>query len=326
LILVVSTYIIIARHFKIVDQPNSRSSHSKVTIRGGGIIFPIGALIWFFLSGFQYPMFFLGLIIISIISFWDDIKQQSTLKRLIFQSVAVILLFSDIGFQNYSWWIWILVFILSIGIINAYNFMDGINGITGAYSLSVIAGLCIINTFQQNFIDSEFIYIISISVTIFCFLNFRKRAICFGGDVGSVSIAFIIVFLMFKLINQTANPLYLLLLSVYGIDSILTILVRLWNNENIFEAHRKHLYQLMANELKIQHIIVASIYSILQILICLLIFNVINANFNSYVNLIIGLSVFISLILIYTILRNKINEMQLNNKEKLLFKKINIIS
>lgn len=304
--LVIFFYIKISTYFNIVDQPNSRSSHIEVTVRGGGIIFPIGALIWFLLSDFQYPFFFLGLTIISLISFWDDIKQLSFQTRLVFQFGAILLLFSEVGFLQYPWWIWILFFMVATAIINAFNFMDGINGITGAYSLSVLTGLWLINVYKQNFIENEFLYFIAISLVVFCFFNFRNKAICFAGDVGSISIAFILIFLISKLVIQTGNLLFLLLISVYGIDSMLTIVNRIWNNENIFVPHRKHLYQLMANELRIPHIIVASIYSILQLTIIFVICLVLNDRSSNLKIWITGIIILIFLVLIFTIARNKI--------------------
>ena len=299
-------YIQIARLLDIVDHPNSRSSHNNTTIRGGGIIFPIGALIWFFLSKFQFPLFFTGLSIISIISFWDDIKQLSSKTRLVFQFVAILLLFFELGFQHLSWLNWILALIITLGIINAFNFMDGINGITGGYSLSVLIGLIIVNTYQEKFIDEGFLFIVSVAILVFCFFNFRKKAVCFAGDVGSISIAFIIIFLLAKLIIQTNNLIYLFFLSVYGIDSILTIIYRLWKMENIFEAHRKHLYQLLANELKIPHLMVASIYAFVQLIISVLIVILIKTN-ESITSWVVGLITVFILLSIFIFLRFKIN-------------------
>jgi len=317
----ISIYIQIAKYLHIIDQPNTRSSHSRITIRGGGIIFPISALIWFFLSGFQYPMFFSGLIIISTISFWDDISQLSSRLRLVFQFVAISFLFFDLGYYQYSWWIWSIVFIAAIGIINAFNFMDGINGLTGAYSLSVLLGLWMINTYQYQFVDNDLMYSISISIVVFLLFNFRSKAICFAGDVGAISIAFILIFLIAKLIILSSNPLYLLLLSLYGIDSLSTILYRLWNRENIFEAHRKHLYQLLANELHFPHIIVASIYALFQLLISLLIYFAITNDSSTFVLWGIGLITPLILAVIYSAVRLKISKMKVNNETELLFRK-----
>ena len=122
---------------------------------------------------------------------------------------------------------------------------------------------------NHPFVEADFIYTVICSVMVFCFFNFRKKAKCFAGDVGSVSIAFIILFLIGKLIIQTGDFSWIVLLSVYGVDSVLTIIHRLILHENIGLPHRKHLYQIMANELKIPHVVVSAIYMALQLLIAI---------------------------------------------------------
>lgn len=143
--------------------------------------------------------------------------------------------------------------------------MDGINGITGGYSLVLLGVFCYVNEYIISFVDSRMIGTMIIAVLIFCFFNFRKRAKCFAGDVGSVSIAFIILFLLGKLILATGDFSWLILLAVYGADTILTIVHRIMLHENIGLPHRKHLYQLMANELGISHIGVAALYMVVQL-------------------------------------------------------------
>ena len=145
--------------------------------------------------------------------------------------------------------------------------MDGINGITGGYSLVILAALAYINKEVVTFVEADFIYTVICSVLVFCFFNFRKRAKCFAGDVGSVSIAFILLFLIGRLIIETEDFSWIVLLSVYGVDSVLTIIHRLMLHENIGLPHRKHLYQIMANELKIPHVIVSLAYMTIQTLI-----------------------------------------------------------
>ena len=164
--------------------------------------------------------------------------------------------------------------IVCTGIINAYNFMDGINGITGGYSLVILAALAYINKEVVTFVEADFIYTVICSVLVFCFFNFRKKAKCFAGDVGSVSIAFILLFLIGRLIIETEDFSWIVLLSVYGVDSVLTIIHRLMLHENIGLPHRKHLYQIMANELKIPHVMVSSIYMAVQAIIIVGIYNV----------------------------------------------------
>lgn len=261
-------YFRIADHFNIIDKPNLRSSHTRITLRGGGIIFYIGALAYFISSGFVYPWFFLGLTLISLISFVDDVHSVTQRTRLIVHFVSMALMFYQWGlFTEQAWWLSIIALIVCTGIINAYNFMDGINGITGGYSLSILLVLAYINENITPFVDIEMIRIAIIAVLIFCFFNFRKKAKCFAGDVGAVSIAFIILFLMGRLMLQTQDFSWIILLVVYGVDSVLTIIHRIMLHENIGLPHRKHAYQLMANELKMPHVVVSSIYMVLQFVI-----------------------------------------------------------
>ena len=228
-------YFKVADKYNIIDKPNERSSHTRITLRGGGVIFYFGALVYFLTSGFHFS--------------------------------AMALMFYQWGLFSLSWWWIIIALIICTGIINAYNFMDGINGITGGYSLVVLLSLAYINEEVTPFVEQDLIYTVIMSVLVFCFFNFRKKARCFAGDVGSVSIAFILLFLLGKLIIQTGDFSWIILLSVYGVDSVLTIFHRLMLHENIGLPHRKHLYQLMANELRIPHVVVSVIYMVLQFLI-----------------------------------------------------------
>jgi len=260
-------YFKFANRFNIIDKPNERSSHSSITLRGGGIIFVFGYLLYFVIAGFPYPWLTTGLVFIALISFADDISHRDFKLRLLVHFTALALMFYQLGLFSLPWYFTILAFILATGILNAYNFMDGINGITGFYSFVVFASLWYINTFVQSFIDNELIYILLLSLLVFNFFNFRKKAKCFAGDVGAISMAFVIVFLLGKLIITSGNFNYIILLAVYGVDSILTIVHRLILKENIFEAHRKHAFQLMANELKMPHLLVSFIYGILQLIV-----------------------------------------------------------
>lgn len=267
LLLAEFVYFWIADKFNIIDKPNQRSSHKQVVLRGGGIIFLIGAWIWSVFFGFQYPCFLAGLTLVALVSFIDDIRSLPDSLRLVVQFVAMFLMFYQFGIFNWqSWWIIIMALVVCVGISNAYNFMDGINGITGGYSLSVLVPLIYLNN-KTPFIDPSFLIVIVLSLFVFCFFNFRKRAKCFAGDVGSLSIAFIIVFALGKLILQTGDFTYIVFLSLYGVDAVLTICHRILLHENLGQAHRKHAYQLMANELHIPHVVVSSFYMILQLLV-----------------------------------------------------------
>ena len=262
-------YFRVADKFNIIDKPNERSSHSRITLRGGGIIFYFGALAYFLSNHWEYPWFMLALTLITFISFVDDVRSTSQGLRLVFHFTAMALMFYQWGLFSLSWWWIIIALIICTGIINAYNFMDGINGITGGYSLVILGALAYINSEITTFVEPALINTVLCAVLVFCFFNFRKKAKCFAGDVGSVSIAFILLFLIGKLIIKTEDFSWIILLSVYGVDSVLTIIHRLMLHENIGLPHRKHMYQLMANELKITHVGVSFIYMGAQALVIL---------------------------------------------------------
>lgn len=260
-------YFRIADHFNIIDKPNERSSHTSVTLRGGGILFWVGVLFYFLMSGWHYPWFFAGLTLVAAISFADDVKLQSPIVRLVLQFIGLLLMSIQWQLFDFSWIIVVLVIVVSVGVLNAFNFMDGINGITGGYSLAVLASLWYVNNYVTAFVDNNLIYLVFLALLVFNFFNFRIKAKCFAGDVGAVSIAFILIFILGMLIIKTGDLSYIAFLLVYGVDSVLTIVHRILLKENITEPHRMHLYQLLSNELKVPQLLVSTIYAVLQLLI-----------------------------------------------------------
>ncbi len=267
-------YFRIADRFNIIDKPNERSSHSNITLRGGGIIFYLSALLFFLLNGFPFPWFFLGLTLMTLISFLDDIFTLSNKIRLIIHFGSVLLMSYELQIFSYPWYYLIICFIIIVGVINAYNFMDGINGITVSYSLSILVLLLWVNS-KISYINGDFIIYVILGVLVFGIFNFRMKAKSFAGDVGSVSIAYIILFFLGMLIVTTGEWIYILFLSIYGIDAVWTIINRILKRENIFKAHRSHLYQYLANEAKVNKLIVSASYGILQFLVGISVINVI---------------------------------------------------
>lgn len=265
LILLELAYFRVAERFNIIDKPNLRSSHTSVVLRGGGIIFLLGVWLYAAFFGMSYPWFMLGVSLVGIVSFVDDIHSLPDSLRLVAQFAAMFLMFYQFNILNWhDWWMVVVALVVCVGIINAYNFMDGINGITGAYSLAVLLPLIYLNA-GLDFIDADFLYVVGLSLLVFGFFNFRRKAKCFAGDVGSISIAFILLFALGRLILLTGDLSYLAFLAVYGADTVLTICHRIRLHENLGEAHRKHAYQLMANELKMPHVLVSTIYMLLQL-------------------------------------------------------------
>lgn len=258
-------YFKIADRFNIIDRPNMRSSHTSITLRGGGVVFLFGAWVYAAFFGVTYPWFLIGLTLVGVVSFVDDVHSLPDSARLVVQFAAMFLMFYQFGILNWNdWWIVCIALIVCVGITNAYNFMDGINGITGAYSLAVMLPLIYLNE-SVGFIAMPFLLVITLSILVFLFFNFRKKAKCFAGDVGSISMAFIVVFALGLLILQTRDFSYIVFLAVYGVDAVLTIVHRIMLHENLGEAHRKHAYQLMANELKLSHLKVSAGYMIVQL-------------------------------------------------------------
>ena len=262
-------YFRLAGRFGIIDVPNGRSSHEEVTLRGGGVVFYVAAIAYFLVIGFYYPWTMLGLTIVAAVSFADDIRSLPDSVRLAAQFVGVLLaLYEFGGMYTFGWWWLIPALIVGVGVLNAFNFMDGINGLTGGYSLVVLSALLYVNNYVEKFVDNRLLAVMLCACLVFCFFNFRTKATCFAGDVGAVSIAFMIVSLMAKLMMRSGSIGWIAFLAVYGVDVVLTIGHRIMLRENLGQAHRKHMYQIMANELKIPHTDVATIYMAVQALVC----------------------------------------------------------
>ena len=261
-------YFRIADRFNIIDKPNERSSHNYITIRGGGVIWWVAALLYLLFNlSVTAGWFLAGITLIAGVSFVDDVKGLGQKVRLLFHLLAMSCAFYLAGvFGNYPWWAIVIGYVVFVGIVNAYNFMDGVNGITGLYSIAVLGSLQYVNLSYGNFVPPDLIWYPMIASLVFLFFNFRKRARCFAGDVGSVTIAFWIVTLLLILIIKTENLIWIGFLMVYGVDAVMTILHRIYMKQNIMEAHRLHFYQILANEKKIPHRLVSLIYFTVQLL------------------------------------------------------------
>lgn len=305
-------YFKVANRYNIIDKPNLRSSHTEITLRGGGIIFWFSALLYFIKHYESNYFFFTGITLVSLVSFWDDIQSLSNKIRITVHFLSVTLIFYDLGlFDLVPIWQVIIAYVFAIGLINAYNFMDGINGITGLYTLVVMGSLLYVNTKVQLFTDGIFIKYAMIASLVFLFFNYRKKAKCFAGDVGSIAIAFWIIYLVVKLILKTDSLVWLLFLAVYGVDAICTIIHRLFLRQNIFEAHRLHLYQILSNEYKIQHRLVSLYYALVQIMVSAFVI----CFYQKIQDILIFIIVIMPLLLIYTLkfyLLNK-NNLRLNH-------------
>ena len=277
-------YFRIADKCNIIDKPNERSSHSTIVLRGGGIIFAISILVWMGLQIVQgewfmvkdYLPFVIGLVLICGISFWDDVKSLPDSLRMAVQIFSILLMFWSMGLYTAAdSWLWTAVTVVvalffCVGATNFINFMDGINGITAAYSFAMLLPILLMNR-GLGFIEESYLIVAILGVIVFSIFNFRPKgkAKCFAGDVGSIGIAFIILFALGRLMLATRDVTWIVFFLVYGIDGTLTIIHRIMLHENLGQAHRKHAYQLMANELGMSHVMVSLLYMVVQLVISL---------------------------------------------------------
>lgn len=253
-----------AKQFGIVDQPNHRSSHSRMTVRGGGILFPLAVVFWWMSHDFTNTWMVLGIVWISAVSFLDDIYTLSRKLRFAVQFLALSMAFYDLGvFEQESWWALPFLYFVALGVINAINFMDGINGITGLYGLVFFGSLLAVNIYMPFFSESLIRYVI-MAILVFLIFNFRKNAKMFAGDIGSISLAYLMIYFLIQWYLASHSWTVILFLLVYGIDSFVTLTQRLLRGENVALPHRTHLYQILANQLNRDHVIVALIYALLQ--------------------------------------------------------------
>ncbi|MBQ9472935.1 MAG: glycosyltransferase family 4 protein [Bacteroidales bacterium] len=271
LIAIELVYFALAKRFNIVDRPNERSSHSSPTLLGGGIIFFLAVLYYSVTNNFAYPWLLLGLSLSAIISYIDDLHPLPSIPRMIVQFVTLALIMLQLQAFGLATWKIVLHIVAAVAIVNIYNFMDGINGMLAAYTLVVLGTFIFINLCVSHFIDNGLILIPLIAVGVFSFFNFRTKARCFSGDVGSITLGCLVLFLIGRLIQSTPTNnvglSYLVFIGVFLADGGLTILKRMLRGENILKPHREHLYETLANDFNVPHLYISACYALLQILI-----------------------------------------------------------
>lgn len=266
----------IANKLGFHDHPNGRSSHAQPTVTAMGIIVVIAFCLFLLFCKFCLPAgFVIGFLLLSIISFIDDLYFLKHSLRLVFQILACILMVLDLPFQSQgteAFWLGLAAITFAIGVVNSYNFMDGINGMLTLHSLLVLFCLLYLDLTLTDaegrkiqFANPQFIISAIIPMAIFAFYNVRRRALAFIGDVGSVSISLIVIFLMFNLLLTTGNYIYLLLFSTFGIDAGLTVFYKLILRENIFVPHRDFLFKRLVHVAKLPHLKVSVYYLLVQL-------------------------------------------------------------
>lgn len=210
--------------------------------------------------------FFIGATILSAISFADDLRPLGVLLRMCMQFIAVWWMMYDLPLPSaIPWWAVAAAAVCAVGLINAWNFMDGINGLNGAYTALTLGSFL----FIQHIIDiaivpSALLVCGLLASAVFLYCNFRRSPLCFAGDVGSVTSAALVLYPLMMLISRTGSLIWLGLVAVYGVDVVLTLIRRITMGCNIFQAHRMHLYQRLANECGLGHLKVALVYVAVQ--------------------------------------------------------------
>lgn len=261
-----------AYRFGLLDVPSDRSSHKRLTPRGGGI----GILGAYILSSLWLniaPLIWLPTLLIAAISFLDDKLSLSPRTRLFFQfgTAALIVIGTSLNSTQYPFIIILLVACFSIfitGTANFYNFMDGINGIAG---FTGVIAFCLLGFFAGNFAQQPSTSLSAYCIAAACvgFLPFNiPKARVFMGDVGSILLGFIFAIDLLLLVRTATDFLVVSgFLSTFYIDALTTLYVRNRDGERLSQAHRRHLYQLLANQLQISHWKVSACYGLVQLLI-----------------------------------------------------------
>jgi UDP-N-acetylmuramyl pentapeptide phosphotransferase/UDP-N-acetylglucosamine-1-phosphate transferase len=256
------------RRDHILDIPNARSSHSEPTPSGGGLVIitvAIGALLLLGLFGiliWSGPLlaYIAGAGIVGTISFLDDIRNLSYRSRILIQSIAAILIIVSgiylsslslpvVGNINVSWLGIPLTFVFIIGLTNAYNFMDGIDGLAGLQA--VIASFFLL--FLAWLVNAELLSVTGLLIgasTLGFLVHNWSPAKIFMGDIGSTFLGFSFAVLILMLNDQDTQFFFLGVLALWPFifDTTYTFLRRLMRGENVFEAHRSHLYQKLVDQ------------------------------------------------------------------------------
>ena len=255
----------------LLDKANQRSSHAGAIPKGGGI----GILAAFIFSSFYLKLPFLiwsSVVIVSLSSFYGDRKEIPPKIRLIIQFLSGVGVLAGLFYlEERSYWVYMSIPFLSlfvVGTANYYNFMDGINGIAG---ITGVVAFSLIFLFSALSNTDMFLLPLGTCMAFACigFLPFNlPKARVFLGDVGSILLGFVYALLVVGL-SQTPSDFIVLcsFLFPFYADELVTTFVRLRSGEDLMTPHRKHIYQLLANEMHYHHWKISMGYGILQLLI-----------------------------------------------------------
>ncbi len=241
----------------IIDKPNARSSHKTPTPRGAGlvtvlVVFACYGIFSLLLPGhaLQYWPIMAGLLGVAIISWLDDVVTLAPRWRLLVQiaAVSVALKFGTLNglvFQGFlpAWADIIVAGLAWIWFINLYNFMDGLDGITGMQTIFMAAGISILGFMNIGY-SSDYYYALVLIAAMLGFLKHNWHpATIFMGDVGSISLGFLLGWMLLNLAASGHIAAALILPAYYAADTSITLLRRLFAGKKVWESHAEHFYQ-----------------------------------------------------------------------------------
>lgn len=291
-------YIRVARQFSWKVLSQTRDHSGKRVVSGAGFIFPLSIFLIFLISEtVVFEFWMIGLLCLSFLSWLDDFNNLPAISRLVIHVFCIASWFLEAPGFEASWFWMAIVLFLGTGWINAFNFLDGING------MLVLTSLISLGTFYfVGETTSLSILIISqmITVLILAFFNLRKKAIAFAGDVGSITMGFFLGYLMWHLIRTTGNWEYILFFIIFLIDAGMTMLIRLIKKENIFKPHEQHLYQIIGKCHPGSVLMISSMYALSQLIINIILIALMKLEM---ISLPVILSIIFVNLLIYSALR-----------------------
>lgn len=241
------------RAFGLVDMPNERSSHTEPTPRGAGLGIAAASVAAASLQG--EPLLAFALASVGGLGLVEDMAGLSIKVRLpAHLALSLLLAISALGLPETFPGLGVVIFwvVFLAGTANFYNFMDGINGMAGLMGVAAFGMLAL-----YAYLAGAGLFALAL-VPIFACLGFLPfnlpRARVFMGDTGSLSLGFLFAALVMRMSAGTGSFMGMAaFLGIFYADAIITIAVRLVKGDNIFMAHRGHLYQYISNELGVAH-------------------------------------------------------------------------
>jgi UDP-GlcNAc:undecaprenyl-phosphate GlcNAc-1-phosphate transferase len=254
-----------ALHRNLLDIPNERSSHSIATPRGGGLAIAAIVLVGFTLTRLwvndsgqvPYLGYLVGAAIVAVIGGLDDLVEVSAKVRLLVQLIAAIVFIATAGFMTpiplpfvgeLDWgWLGIPVTLLwVVGLTNAYNFMDGIDGIAAGQAI-VAACLWFILALGLDLPALTILSVLIVGASLGFLLHNLPPARIFMGDVGSTVLGYTFAAMPLLAFHETGNArlfvVGILCVAPFVFDTALTMMRRALNHQHLLQAHRTHLYQ-----------------------------------------------------------------------------------